>query len=108
MFRTSTAILSAPRRLLGATLSALASLALVSLTLASPALERPARASDHNGQEHSYGGPVQTWCDVNPDCNGWSKGLHRASYESGATGSTASPTQKQRLTRRHGHADKNR
>jgi hypothetical protein len=41
----------------------------------------PALASDHNGQEHSYGGPVQTWCDINPDCNGWNKGLHRTSYD---------------------------
>jgi hypothetical protein len=41
----------------------------------------PALASDHNGQDHSYGGPVQTWCDVNPDCNGWNKGLRRSSYD---------------------------
>jgi hypothetical protein len=23
-----------------------------------------------------YGGPHQTWCDVNPDCNGWNKRLN--------------------------------
>jgi hypothetical protein len=23
-----------------------------------------ALASEHNGQDHTYGGPVQTWCDV--------------------------------------------
>jgi hypothetical protein len=62
----------------------------------------PALASDHNGQDKTYGGPVQTWCDVNPDCNGWSKGLHRASYESSAPGSVAPPTPKPH-PRKHGH-----
>jgi hypothetical protein len=23
-----------------------------------------------------YGGPHQTWCDVDPNCNGWNKALH--------------------------------
>jgi hypothetical protein len=63
----------------------------------------PALASEHNGQDHTYGGPVQTWCDVNPDCNGWNKGLHRASYENGAPAPAASPSQKQHRARRHGH-----
>jgi hypothetical protein len=54
----------------------------------------PARASDHNGQDHTYGGPVQTWCDINPDCNGWSKGVHRTSFEGGASAAVASPTAK--------------
>jgi hypothetical protein len=61
----------------------------------------PALASEHNGQDHTYGGPVQSWCDINPDCNGWNKGLHRASYESGARG-PAAPSQKQRPAHRHG------
>jgi hypothetical protein len=46
----------------------------------------PALASEHNGQERTYGGPVQTWCDVDPNCSGWSKGLHHTSYESSAPG----------------------
>jgi hypothetical protein len=61
----------------------------------------PAPASEHNGQDHGFGGPVQTWCDVNPDCNGWNRGLHRAAYEIGAPGSAASPSQKQRPARPH-------
>jgi hypothetical protein len=31
-----------------------------------------------------YGGPHQTWCDVNPDCNGWNKRLHGAASRSNA------------------------
>jgi hypothetical protein len=62
----------------------------------------PARASDHNGQEHSYGGPVQTWCDINPDCNGWNKGLHRTSYDTAAA-SVAAPAPKQRPARKPRH-----
>jgi hypothetical protein len=31
-----------------------------------------------------YGGPHQTWCDVNPDCNGWNKKLHGPAYRSNA------------------------
>ena len=59
-------------------------------------LARP-RCDEHNGQDHSYGGPVQTWCDINPDCNGWSKGLHRAS-----------PDQKHSPSHKHGHEASNR
>ena len=33
-----------------------------------------------------YGGPHQTWCDVNPNCNGWNKSLHGPSYQSDASG----------------------
>src|SRR5258707_11116994 len=39
----------------------------------------PALASEHNGQDKHYGGPVQTWCDINPDFNGWKKRIHPAS-----------------------------
>ncbi len=67
----------------------------------------PARASDHNGQEHSYGGPVQTWCDINPDCNGWSKGLHRTAYDAAAA-SVTSPTPKQRPPRKPRHVANDR
>jgi hypothetical protein len=28
----------------------------------------------------SYGGPVQTWCDINPACNGWDKKTNHSSY----------------------------
>ena len=50
----------------------------------------------------SYGGPVQTWCDINPDCNGWSKGLRRTSYETAAAG-VAAPATKQRPPRQPRH-----
>jgi hypothetical protein len=68
----------------------------------------PALASDHNGQDKTYGGPVQTWCDINPDCNGWNKGQHRASYEGSAPGSAASPPQKPHPSRKHSHEASNR
>jgi hypothetical protein len=60
----------------------------------------PALASEHNGQDKTYGGPVQTWCDINPDCNGWNKGRS-------ALGS-ASPNQKHSPSRKHGHEASNR
>jgi hypothetical protein len=28
----------------------------------------------------SYGGPVQTWCDVDPACNGWDKRMSEPSH----------------------------
>jgi hypothetical protein len=31
-----------------------------------------------------YGGPHQSWCDVNPDCNGWNKRLPGPAYQSNA------------------------
>jgi hypothetical protein len=68
----------------------------------------PVLASDHNGQDKSYGGPVQTWCDINPDCNGWNKGLHRASYDSSAPVLAASPNQKHSPSRKRGHEASNR
>ena len=68
----------------------------------------PALASEHNGQDKHYGGPVQTWCDINPDCNGWNKGLHRASYDGSAAGATASPNQKHSPSRKRGHEVSNR
>jgi hypothetical protein len=27
----------------------------------------------------SYGGPHQTWCDINPACNGWDKRMDHLS-----------------------------
>jgi len=47
-----------------------------------------------------YGGPTQTWCDVNPDCNGWNKKLRGGAYGSNAYELVAprnqSPNQKHR------------
>ena len=68
----------------------------------------PARASDHNGQDRTYGGPVQTWCDINPDCNGWSKGVHRTSSEGGASASVASPIATPHPARKNRHEASNR
>jgi hypothetical protein len=31
-----------------------------------------------------YGGPHQSWCDVNPNCNGWNKKLQGTAYQSNA------------------------
>jgi hypothetical protein len=28
----------------------------------------------------SYGGPVQTWCDINPACNGWDQRMSELSH----------------------------
>jgi hypothetical protein len=43
-----------------------------------------------------YGGPHQTWCDVNPDCNGWNKRLHAPAYHSNAYEQVAPLNQKHR------------
>jgi hypothetical protein len=67
----------------------------------------PVLASDHNGQDKTYGGPVQTWCGINPDCNGWNK-QHRASYESNAPGLVVAPPRKPRPSRKHSHEASNR
>jgi hypothetical protein len=29
----------------------------------------------------SYGGPHQTWCDINPACNGWDQRMGHSSYD---------------------------
>jgi hypothetical protein len=31
----------------------------------------------------SYGGPVQTWCDIDPNCNGWNARMHQLSGDAG-------------------------
>ena len=49
-----------------------------------------------------YGGPHQTWCDVNPDCNGWNKGLHRQAYQSSASGLVTPVNQKHRPSHKRG------
>jgi hypothetical protein len=33
----------------------------------------------------SYGGPVQTWCDINPACNGWDQRMNHLSYRHAGT-----------------------
>jgi hypothetical protein len=29
----------------------------------------------------SYGGPHQTWCDINPACNGWDQRMGQLSHD---------------------------
>ena len=49
-----------------------------------------------------YGGPHQTWCDVNPDCNGWNKRLHGPAYQSNASGLVTPLNQKHRPSHKRG------
>jgi hypothetical protein len=81
-------------------LSALTALGLVS-GAASPALA----FYDYD----LYGGPHQTWCDVDPNCNGWNRS-HQASpysYAGSARAFVVAP-QKHRPTHKHGHDADNR
>lgn len=59
-----------------------------------------------------YGGPHQTWCDVNPDCNGWNKRFHTPAYRSNAYEPVAPLNeplnQKHRPSRKHSHAANDR
>lgn len=50
-----------------------------------------------------YGGPVQTWCDIDPNCNGWNARMHRLSRDNAANsyGYAASP---HRTSHVRGHA----
>jgi hypothetical protein len=54
-----------------------------------------------------YGGPHQTWCDVNPDCNGWNRRLHSPAYRSNAYELVAPQDQplipKHRPAHKHSH-----
>jgi hypothetical protein len=52
-----------------------------------------------------YGGPTQTWCDVNPDCNGWNKRLKGPAYQSSASGlvTPLNQNQKHRLPHKRSH-----
>ena len=47
-----------------------------------------------------YGGPHQSWCDVNPDCNGWNKKLQGPAYQSNA-GVVTPLNQKHRPSHKH-------
>ena len=55
-----------------------------------------------------YGGPHQTWCDVNPDCNGWNKRLHGPAYQSNATGQLTPLNPKHRPVHKRSPDAKNR
>jgi hypothetical protein len=58
--------------------------------------------------EH-YGGPHQTWCDVNPDCNGWNKRQRApAAYQSNAFGVVTPINPKHRPAHKHSHDVKDR
>ena len=50
-----------------------------------------------------YGGPHQTWCDINPDCNGWNKRLHGPAYQSNASGVVTPLNQKHRPSHKRSH-----
>ena len=50
-----------------------------------------------------YGGPHQTWCDVNPDCNGWNKRLYGPAYQSNASGIVTPLNQKHHPAHKRGH-----
>jgi hypothetical protein len=68
------------------------------LGAASPAL------GEHTADEPG-GHPNQTWCDVNPACNGWAQRMHRPPDENNAPGIVASPNLKHRPSQKHGAHD---
>jgi hypothetical protein len=53
-----------------------------------------------------YGGPHQTWCDVDPNCNGWNRS-HVAPYAGSARAFVGAP-QKHRPAHKHGRDTDNR
>jgi hypothetical protein len=53
-----------------------------------------------------YGGPHQTWCDVNPNCNGWNQRLHSPAYQSNASGLVTPLNQKHRPLHKRSHNDR--
>jgi hypothetical protein len=58
--------------------------------------------------EH-YGSPHQTWCDVNPDCNGWNKKQRGpAAYQSNASGLVAPINPKHRPAHKRSQDAKDR
>jgi hypothetical protein len=54
----------------------------------------------------SYGGPHQTWCDVDPNCNGWNRAVRGAPYAGGARAFVAAPHRHH--VHRRGHETDNR
>lgn len=62
-----------------------------------------AQAGDWGYDYETYGGPHQTWCDIDPNCNGWNRGLRSSPYSANpssnavsARASVVSPNQKHR------------
>ena len=54
----------------------------------------------------AYGGPHQTWCDVNPNCNGWNQRLRGPAYQSNASGLVTPLNQKHRPLHKRSHNDR--
>ena len=54
----------------------------------------------------TYGGPHQTWCDVNPNCNGWNQRLRGPAYRSNAFGVVTPLSQKHQHRPSHRHNDR--
>jgi hypothetical protein len=50
-----------------------------------------------------YGGPHQTWCDVDPNCNGWNQRLHGPAYRSNAFSPVTPLVQKHRPLHKRSH-----
>lgn len=48
-----------------------------------------------------YGGPHQTWCDINPSCNGWNQRARGPAYRSNAFGVVTPSGQKHRPSHKH-------
>jgi hypothetical protein len=60
-------------------------------------------------EHETYGGPVQTWCNINPDCNGWNKKPRGPSvYHSNASGARAPVSPKHRPVRKRSQDAKDR
>jgi hypothetical protein len=55
-----------------------------------------------------YGGPHQTWCDINPDCNGWNKKLRAPAYRSNASDVVVPVNPKHRPSHKRSHDTKDR
>jgi hypothetical protein len=56
-----------------------------------------------------YGGPHQSWCDVNPDCNGWNKKQRGpVAYQSNASGLVVPINPRHRPAHKHSHDVKDR
>jgi hypothetical protein len=42
----------------------------------------------------SYGSPHQTWCDINPACNGWDHRMNQLSHDHARSAYSYVPTHK--------------
>jgi hypothetical protein len=54
-----------------------------------------------------YGGPHQTWCQVNPNCNGWNRALHTSPHAGSARAFVAAP-HKHHAVHKHGPDEESR